>query len=487
MLSISKNTLYKILILIICLFGFILRLKTYLIARPLWHDESSLACSIVNRGLFDYFSPLEFIQMAPPFFMMGVELITKFLGEAELALRLLPFLCGVASIFLFYELSTKIFKKPFSILLANFLFAINYNLIYYTQEFKQYSAEVLVILISALIFSKLDLKNLSIKNVLICSFLSVMLIFFSYTSFFVIAGFIASNIFPIKKESIKKALIYIVPIALSGFLYYLLMLSPAKDLVINSCGFYWEEGFVKLNIKSISRVLDLVFSYTFLPNTYSPLVIFAPLAGIYLLIKENTQLNKIILATAGMAVIVSALHLYPIKDRLSLYLVPLIIIFTVKSLDFDFKKRKIIAVIIFISLASNFYHYDLKYLKDFFGKNIFQEFDAKTSLQFIAKHYKPTEIFVYNGISDSDYEYYKNYFNFEPTKTIKLDPERKPESDYIKKLEKLERNKTYWFYYPHDSIIRKQESAYVKDWLKSKNIEYKEYKYVRSRVIHTHL
>ena len=44
---------------------------------------------------------------------------------------------------------------------ANFLFAVNYYLIYYSQEFKQYSSDVLVTILILLGLNKTNFEKIS--------------------------------------------------------------------------------------------------------------------------------------------------------------------------------------------------------------------------------------------------------------------------------------------------------------------------------------
>ena len=137
-----KN-LYHIIILGIFLLGVFLRVKTYLYGRPLWLDECQIAMNIISKNITGFFSGLIWQQSAPPIFLIIVKLFTYQLGIKELALRIFPLICGLISIPVFYKFSRLFLFNRLSIIAANFLFAVNIQLIYYAQELKQYSSDVL--------------------------------------------------------------------------------------------------------------------------------------------------------------------------------------------------------------------------------------------------------------------------------------------------------------------------------------------------------
>ena len=82
--------------------------------------------------------------MAPPLFLACVKFLISVFGKSDIVFRFLPFLSSILSVFVFYKLSKTFLKSKAAIILANFLFAVNFSLIFYGSEFKQYSTDVLV-------------------------------------------------------------------------------------------------------------------------------------------------------------------------------------------------------------------------------------------------------------------------------------------------------------------------------------------------------
>jgi hypothetical protein len=102
--------------------GVLLRLRQFLFDRSLWLDESSLALNIIHRSPIELLSPLDYNQGAPLGFLLLEKFATSFLGTSEFALRLLPFVCGILSIFLFKQAASR-FLVPNAVPVAVGLFS----------------------------------------------------------------------------------------------------------------------------------------------------------------------------------------------------------------------------------------------------------------------------------------------------------------------------------------------------------------------------
>lgn len=486
MLGFSKNRLYNITIVLILILGIFLRTKAYLFIRPLWHDETALAYNILRRNIFGFFTPLDFLQKAPPLFMSGVKLVTTILSPAELQLRLIPFLSSIGSVIIFYLLSNKILLKKGSILIANLLFAINYYLIYYAQEFKQYSTDVFLILLSLLLFEKIDLKQLSYKKIFLYSLISIILILFSFPMLFAILAFITINLIKADKEIVKKLTLYAVPIGIVSLIYYTLMLLPTRNMELEFFNYYWNDGFIKPNIISIFSLIKKNMSYYFHPNDSAWILTLPALIGIYALIKESKKIHYFIFLIFSFAILASMLHLYPIKERIALYLLPIILLLIAKPIDLFSRDTKLLTLTIVYSFLISYSQYSLNYFILFFDKTAFEIQNARTSMQIVTENFKPNNIFVYNKASEADCDYYLHYFNFNPKKHILLNPHIYAQKSYFDIFNKLPKNQSYWFYFSFDYKER-PVIGFLREWIQINHIKYSEFQYKRSHVLYVKL
>jgi hypothetical protein len=125
--------------------GVALRLVRYLVRFPLWEDECLLSSNYLDRGYLDLLRPLDYYQVCPPGFLWGQLTVVRLLGFTEYALRLIPFLCGMASLFLFRRVAGRLLRGT-ALVLAVGIFAVGYPMVRYTAEAKPYGCDLFLAL-----------------------------------------------------------------------------------------------------------------------------------------------------------------------------------------------------------------------------------------------------------------------------------------------------------------------------------------------------
>ena len=101
----------------------------------------------------------------------------------------------------------------------------------------------------------------------------------------------------------------------------------------------------------------------------------------------------------------------------------------------------------------------------------------------IVDNFKPTDYLVINDASKSDYQYYSDYFKFNPAKKTLLTIHKYEKNDYFKLLDSLSKNQSYWFYFPFD-YQKKPVIGFLKEWAKKQNKKTREFNYKRTYVLH---
>lgn len=469
-----KKNLYFIAIGLIFILAFLLKIKTYLLARLLWHDEYALAVSILTRNIFGFFQPLEYDQKAPAGFMMLNKAVSYF-GINVLCLKIVPFISGLFSVIIFYFLSKEVLKNKVSIVIANFLFAINYQLIYWAQKFKQYSLDVLLFMASILFFSKLDLDKISYKKCLLFSFISLLLILTSFPCVFAVGGFILYCI--LNKIKVKKILTYGLPLAISSFLYYFKVLRNVQTKEVSNFLSYWDMGFLKFNIGSFILVFKENFQFFFTPNNFVLIGLILFIFGLILLLKTRTKIVNIILLGFLGIIAVSILKIYPIWQRTALYLLPLLILFMVKPLDLVSKNKKIFSFIIIILFWACFSKYNFSYISGFFKPDIFITTDGLTTFDKLFERFNNKEdILVLNSTTEADFIYYSKTYNFHPKRIIYVPIYRYDKEYYYSVLNSLPKGHKYWFIFGWEYSHRKNDlknciSYHLQTYIKEEHLK----------------
>ncbi|MCZ6792132.1 MAG: glycosyltransferase family 39 protein [Planctomycetota bacterium] len=131
--------------------GLAARAVRYFLVFPLWEDECFLLVNLLDRGYLEMAEALRLHQVAPIFFLWGELGVVDLLGFSELSVRLLPFVSGVASLFLFRHLAGRLLGGG-ALVLAVAVFAVAYPGIRYAAEAKPYGTDLLASLVLLVLF-----------------------------------------------------------------------------------------------------------------------------------------------------------------------------------------------------------------------------------------------------------------------------------------------------------------------------------------------
>lgn len=130
----------------ILLVGAVLRAIQYGATTSLSMDEAALVVNIMERGWNALlFQPLLHAQIGPVGFLFLEKASISLAGHGEAAFRLFPFLMSLASLVLFWRVSTRYLSPPV-MFAALVVFAVSPTLILYAGVAKQYSGDIAITL-----------------------------------------------------------------------------------------------------------------------------------------------------------------------------------------------------------------------------------------------------------------------------------------------------------------------------------------------------
>jgi len=134
--------------------GVVLRLRQYAAGRSMWLDEVLLA-----RGLVDVPFPevltqrLPNGQSAPPGYVFVAKVVVELFGSSEQALRLVALVAGIATLAIAVVVARRLLDHPVARVGFVVLVAMSPPLIYYANEVKQYSLDVLAMMTVLVLWS----------------------------------------------------------------------------------------------------------------------------------------------------------------------------------------------------------------------------------------------------------------------------------------------------------------------------------------------
>lgn len=337
--------------------GIMLRLFHFLDNRSLWIDEAYLATSLIKMSFIELaHPPLEYEQKAPIGFLWTVRFLVLLFGKGEMALRLFPFLCGLTSLVVFLPVA-RFFLKPLGVVIAMGILALAPPLTFHSVEAKQYSSELLATVLALFLYIRFHQK-LAYPSLLLWGLWGAVILWFSYSSIFILAGmaFGICLFYLVQKEwkALFKSILPFSMWAISFGINFLLFTYKHADSEWLTSWFRLREGFMpfppssltdlKWFLMALYRILDyplgLLWNFGAENITHLQAIIKTTMSLLGLLcwglgaasyFKNNKKLFLILLFPILLTLLASGLELYPFYERLLVFLAPLLILFIARG------------------------------------------------------------------------------------------------------------------------------------------------------------
>ena len=313
--------------------GVIFRLQQYIANRSLWHDEANLALNIINRTFAELLQPLDYDQGAPIGFLLITKTFTLLFGNEDYILRLIPILSGLLATYLAYRLAKEYLGVGGYLFLL--IFATSWSLVYYASDLKQYASDVMaVVLLIYLAFRSLG-EDAKKKDIIMLAVVGFFLIWISHPGAFVAAGIglvLALEKF-IKKSYTRLSWMLgmgVVWIVSFGSTYLISLRSLAAD---ESLKHYWRNAFMPIPpwkdwgwfIKTYTSLLQST-SWGLDSEKLLWLSTALIIIGVISYFFKDWYKALIIIVPVSIVSLASAMQIYPIRGRLALFLIPIIIL-----------------------------------------------------------------------------------------------------------------------------------------------------------------
>lgn len=343
--------------------GILLSLVQYLGNRNLWLDEAMLAINFYERDFWDLLDPLVYDQVAPILFLWIEKILFEVLPGPEYALRLFPLMLFWFSILLFSKILPKFITQRNFIYVGFLLFVLNFNLIYYASEVKQYMGDVFSILLILCLTLMNKSNSTKIKYLTV---VGPLLLFLSHITPFVLAGVFLYLMFGLNTKKEKRLFFILGLVWAIGFGFYYTVFvygHPSKAFMLqfweNSLGFMpmtWEFDklyfFFGQKFILVTRYmlgLDAIGKYIFL--------VLISLGISAFIFSKKEKFLLLLLLPLFIHLLLSALKMYPLESRLFLYSIPVWIILLVKGLEsskelISLKNRRLSKFVILLPIIS---------------------------------------------------------------------------------------------------------------------------------------
>ena len=316
--------------------GVALRVWQYLADTSMWFDELSIARNITERSLGELLTqPLGFQQTAPLGFLAMLDIASSLLGPSDLALRLFPFLCGVASVFVFKRVAERTLSGS-AVPIAVALFAFSPPLIRYSAELKQYGCDVLVILVLTLVAVNLCARTPTVRECVTAGLIGAFTVLFSQAAVLVLAGIGAALTlrFVLRRRELPRRVVLVtVPIwACAAAIGLLTARHYMTEHTMTFMHWFWRtrlgflplptsaSGFALWTRDRFTQFFDAMSGYP-LPLVYTVL----SLAG-FVVLWRRRDVALILLGPIVVTFAAAVAQQYPFRMRVVLFLLPPLLI-----------------------------------------------------------------------------------------------------------------------------------------------------------------
>ncbi|MEM8882749.1 MAG: hypothetical protein AAGD14_01615 [Planctomycetota bacterium] len=288
------------------------RLVRYALDFPIWGDEARVAVNFFDRGLKELMQPLDYLQVVPIGFLWAEWGMSRVFGLGEYALRFLPVVAGVASLFVFRRLAEKTLDRTGAVC-ALALFAASYYPVRHATEVKSYSIDLLAGTVLLLQGTRL------LEGARVWPFALTAAIFawWSYPSVFVAGGIVA--VVWLHRRDPRLVAAGFAFTASFAVMYLLVGATQASAGTFHLTSSHWEDAFPPL--REFWRLplwlLDMhtgnMFAYPNGGNNFGSTATFLLFCmGVYTLWRTRRRLLlALLLSPFPIMFLAAALHKYP--------------------------------------------------------------------------------------------------------------------------------------------------------------------------------
>jgi len=312
------------------LLGLVLRLREYTFNRSLFPDEVTLTHDVVGRTFGQLLHVNPNGQAAPIGWLWTSKVATVVFGQHDLTLRLVPFLASVAALLLFPYVGRELVGR-WAMPAALLLFATSPALIYYASEAKQYSSDVTCTLLALAITLAVHQRRPGPRPALAWALLASGVIWFSQPGILLVAlgGAVLALRWLRRPQGLRWLIVAAVPpLVVLGIDYVVVLRDQAASTLLKN---YWAAGSppAPLQLRSASSWLyrDVNDALGDPGHLAHPVLVLTLCAvGALVLVSRRAWRwpTLLLLSPLLIAVIVGVARVYPLRQRLALYLLPLV-------------------------------------------------------------------------------------------------------------------------------------------------------------------
>jgi len=466
--------LSSVLPVLLVVLGIALRLQRYLLGRSFRNDEAALALALVRSSVQSIVSqPLPGGLTAPVGFLVVEKLIVQALGNWDYVFRLLPLIAGCVSMVLLLFLTRRLLGAFGSACVLG-AFAVNWMLLLYSSDFKQYSTDVFFVVLLYLSLAAY-LRASSPANGLMLAGIGIVALATSHPAIFVLG-----SIGPVllihhcrDRAAIARVLgiVMVWALCFAGLYFNYYRVVGQERGVVD----YWNnlEALMPMPPWEDPAWFGIrAGSFFTTVAGLSPLSLLNTLLlalGLFSFYRRGPwQWSLVLLGTLLLPLVASGVINYPFKGRLILFLVPVLYLAMGEGLDWLARLARPrrwyvqgLGGLAVIALLWSPVSETLAVLGQ--RRSTPYREDLKPVLAFVQQHGQPDDLIVVYDQASITYEYYAQFYGLGSAESIVLENHRNNPRRYRLALDELPEQTRTWFIF--SSVLDMPDDADVRTFL----------------------
>ncbi len=312
------------------LVGVALRARQYFYNRSLWLDEISVTQDITGRTFGQLMHTTPNGQAAPIGWFWAERLSYLVFGSQEFALRIVPLIASALSLALMPYVARRLVGR-WAMPVVVLLFATSPSIIYYSSEVKQYSSDVACVLLIVAVTLAMSDTRARWRAAALWAVTAGSVVWFSQPGILAVAVCgIALSISWSRRGSGWRKIVSagVPPLVVLALDYDFALRAQSKSTGLKN---YWALGYPPkpLALRSGSKWLyhDVNDTINNPAGLHHPvLVLLLGATGLAVLVSRARWrwTTALLMSPLVLAVVLAVTRIYPLRQRLALYLVPFV-------------------------------------------------------------------------------------------------------------------------------------------------------------------
>jgi hypothetical protein len=314
----------------VVLLGLALRARQYFYNRSLWPDEIAVTDDIAHGSFRGLMHTQPNGQAAPIGWFWAERVAIDIFGLQEFALRLTPFIASIVALLLFPYVGRRLVGR-WAMPLALLIFATSPQLLYYSSEVKQYGSDVACALVIVAITLVVSERAPSWRLAAWWLLLASCVIWFSQPGILLTAGcgvVLFLRWFRRPRGLLWVAAAGVAPLVVLAVDYFSALKDQSKSTLLQD---YWVGGYPPkpYGLHSSTQWLwhdsgELLLDPGRLTHPVIVFVLGAVGIAVLLTRRKWRWATVMLVFPFVLAVAVAVLRVYPLRQRLGLYLLPFV-------------------------------------------------------------------------------------------------------------------------------------------------------------------